>query len=477
MNKGKTIITGSGVSALMLARMILKYKNPQADITIIEREDKIGGQFGSIDYGPHGFFDYGMHIYYESCVPEIDELFTSLLPESEWNILEGNYKDAAGIFWNGKLQPKCPYPDLRAFSEEKLGKYISDLFITLKDNFNNSLNRTDDAYSILSSHFGKLIADEIFVPILQKLYLNHSSCLDEIAVKLTAINRVAIFDEQVMLDLMKSPSIRARICYPNQYTLPACRTNTQRGFYPKKYGMFRVLNKFKSSLEKDGVKFLTSSSVSDIQLENNSIQSLKIKNLNSEHEINGIDEVYWTAGLPPLAQSLKIDLSGLKNDRREAAVYVNLLFDKKPEMDLLYYFYCFDNGFRTFRVTNYANYCPGANESRGFPLCVELWPEQGDAQDENSIIERAMRELKSFGVINDAYRLEFSKVEKVHGGGFPLPTINNISNMNNIRDKIKNLEITNLISIGVLSEKNIFFIKDILIDAYEKVTDKKLKLI
>src|SRR5258708_35305854 len=104
MAKSNILIVGSGVSALMLARMIRRYKNPDALITIIEREEKIGGQFGSVDYGTHGVFDYGMHIYYESCVPEIDSLFTSILPEEEGNILVGNSKDAAGLLFNGRPQ-------------------------------------------------------------------------------------------------------------------------------------------------------------------------------------------------------------------------------------------------------------------------------------------------------------------------------------------------------------------------------------
>ena len=130
----KTVIVGSGVSALMLARMIRKYKNKNTEIIIIEREERIGGQFGSVNYGEHGYFDYGMHIYYECCIPEIDELFTSLLHDNDWNILIGNLKDAAEIYVNSKLQTLCPYVDLRKFPENKLRAYIADLFFTIRNN-------------------------------------------------------------------------------------------------------------------------------------------------------------------------------------------------------------------------------------------------------------------------------------------------------------------------------------------------------
>ncbi|SRR5258706_9337228 len=476
MAKSNILIVGSGVSALMLARMIRRYKNPDALITIIEREDKIGGQFGSVDYGTHGVFDYGMHIYYESCVPEIDSLFTSILPEEEWNILVGNYKDAAGLFFNGRLQTDTPYVDMRKIPEKVLGQYISDLFFNIIYNHRAELPATANAYDILSTHFGKKITDEIFVPILQKLYLNHPSQLDEIATRLTTINRVAIFENDLMLDLMKSSEIRKRICYPDQYSLPSYRENDQRGFYPKKYGMHHVLTRFKKLLEEEGVRFMTSSQIDEMELSNNAVKKIKVKSPQGDTDFDSIDQIYWTAGLPPLALALKINLSGLKNDRREPAIYVNMLLDKEPTMDLLYYFYCFDQGFRTFRVTNYTNYCPAAADGRGFPICVELWPEKGDSTDEAEVIERATSELKTFGVIDDDFRILFAKTEKVHGGGFPLPTITNIGNMNFIREAIREKNIHNIVSVGVLSEKNIFFIKDVLIDCYEKVTNTKVNL-
>jgi hypothetical protein len=187
-------------------------------------------------------------------------------------------------------------------------------------------------------------------------------------------------------------------------------------------------------------------------------------------EINAIDEIYWTAGLPSLASALKINLSDLKDDKRTTeAVYVNFLFDKTPNMDKLYYFYCFDKGYRSFRVTNYTNYCPAAADNRGYPVCVEIWAQEADSKDEDDLIALAKKELKSFGVIDDNVAILFSKAEKLLGGGFPLPSINNISNMKLISERIKQCEIKNIIPTGVLSEKNVFFIKDVLTDAYHKV--------
>ncbi len=472
MSKENIVISGSGVSALMLARMIKKYKNKDADITIIERDDKVGGQFGSVSYGDHGYFDYGMHIYYESCIPEIDSLFTSLLPDEEWNILIDNLKDAAGIYVNGKLQLDTPYVDLRNLSPEKRKQYVAELFLHIENNKDKKLKEGANTYEILTHHFGKVITDEVFVPILEKLYKTHPSDLDEIATLLTTINRIALFDEEMMLKLMKVEEIRSRVCYPNQYTMPPFRTNPQRAFYPKKYGMFRVLEKFKSSLEAEGVKFLTSSTISELKLDGDTLKSVVITGKETSQEISNVTKLFWSAGIPPLAGALKLDMSKLTYDKQvNTAYYVNFLFDKNPEMDKLYYFYCFDKGFRSFRVTNYTNYCPAAPEDRGYPLCVELWANAGDPDQEKDLIELALRELKAFGVIDDSYNVKFAKADKVHGGGFPLPTVKNVSNMNTIREMIEAKGVKNIIPIGVYASKNVFFIKDVLMDTYKKVME------
>ena len=474
MNTPKTIITGSGLSALILARMIKLYRDPEAEIIVIEREENIGGQFGSFNYGAHGYFDIGMHIFYESCIPEIDELVTELLPKAEWHILENNDKDIAGLYVNGKLQTKTPYVDLRSLPAEQWKKYVADIFYAIAQNKKEDLNPDANAYELLQHHYGKLITDEIFVPILEKLYLTHPRNLAEIATQLTAINRVALFDEEIMKGLMLSPEIRGRICFPDQFTLPPYRTNNQRGFYPKKYGMFRVLEKLKNILEKDGVRFLTSATVSNVEIKNKKAQSVSVKIKEGKEEVFAVKELFWTAGLPPLAKTLGIDFSDLPNDKKKTeGMYVNFLFDKKPSMGELYYFYCFDKGYRSFRVTDYSSYCPdAAANGRGFPMCIEFWAQEQDEKTEEAIIALAKKELLAFGVIDDSYVMKFAKVEKLGGGGFPLPSVNNINAMNTINERIAQSGIENIIATGVLTQKNVFFIKDVLIDTYHKVKNK-----
>ena len=161
------------------------------------------------------------------------------------------------------------------------------------------------------------------------------------------------------------------------------------------------------------------------------------------------------------------------SDRNNKEIfYVNFLFESMPEMGDLYYFYCFELGFRTFRVTNFANYCPRAIRPGGYPLCVEMWMRAGDPADHHRIIEMARQELIHFGVVAQSNRIGFAKVERVAAGGFPLPTLGNVSYLNTARERVLARDISNLEMFGVYCAKNTFFIKDILIDAYRKLSPR-----
>lgn len=460
------VISGSGLSSLITAKLLSK-RYPKANIHLIEKENAIGGQFGSVNYGDNQIFDFGMHIYYESCIREIDELFYETLPLNEWNVLEGNLKDAAGLFYNNKLQTLTPYIDLRNFSEEKKNEYLCEIFKNIEITKGKSEPENTNAFEIIKHRFGEKICNEIFEPIFYKLYKTNLKNLDVIATRLTTINRLALFSEELMLELNKSDLIRERLCFPNQYSMPNYRNSDQRGFYPKKFGMFSVLDKLKFDLEKKGVKFYLSTSISDIEVKEKKINSI---NLTNGVKLENIESLFWTAGLPPLAKLLDINFSDLTYDKQKnKAFYVNLTFNKNPEMDKLYYFYCFDEGFKTFRVTNYYNYCNDAASRGGFPICVEIWNNVDDSDDSDLIIKKTLEELKQFGIINSEYEVLFSKAAPVIGAGFPLPSCTNISFMNSIRDRILDENISNLIPLGVYSSPNVFFIKDVLTDSFNKI--------
>jgi protoporphyrinogen oxidase len=478
MDKKPIVISGSGLSALMIARMVRSCLKDETPIIFIEQEPEIGGQFRSFDYGQNRLFDFGMHIYYESCIPEIDRLFTGIFPDDQWNILEGNRKDIAGLFINNRLQQDTPYVDLRQYDPDFRKRCISEMFLHIEKIVNREYVPDDKiqntAYGTTLRQFGEYVAEQVFVPIFEKLYQTHPARLDPLANHLTTINRIALFEPVMALEVLRSEAFRARICYPDQLSLPPLRDNMQRGFYPKTFGMARVIDRFRAILEKENCRFLTSSRIVSLEEQGGKVSGITVQKGDKALETMEIDRLYWTAGIPHLAKLLGIGVQDLPYDPNNKDIfYVNLLLENPPQMGELYYFYCFDPGFRTFRVTNFANYCPSAAPREGFPVCMEMWMQNNDPKELDQVIDRARSELMQFGVLPNEGRVSLAKAEKVAAGGFPLPSVNNVRFLETTRDRIQERGVSNLEMFGVYSAKNTFFIKDILTDAYNKLVISK----
>ena len=102
MNK-KYVIAGSGVSGMLSALILLKHTKGE-NIYLIEKNAELGGLLRKFDYGEeYGTFDYGMHNMLETGIEELDSLLFGLLPENEWQVLDQDKRDLAGIFFNGKF--------------------------------------------------------------------------------------------------------------------------------------------------------------------------------------------------------------------------------------------------------------------------------------------------------------------------------------------------------------------------------------
>ena len=143
-------------------------------------------------------------------------------------------------------------------------------------------------------------------------------------------------------------------------------------------------------------------------------------------------------------------------------------------MGRLYYFYCYDKGFKTFRVTNYSAYCRSAQRSNNsyfknaYPICVETHFSQNQKDVEESIENITKKELLDFGVIEKPEDILFS-FSGHETGGFPILSTNNISIINKLRDDIKQIGLNNFIVAGQEPENGIFFLNEVLENVYKSI--------
>ena len=217
---------------------------------------------------------------------------------------------------------------------------------------------------------------------------------------------------------------------------------------------------------------MTQTDISRIDLHDGRVSELLLVNKLWKSRTLRVNKMLWTAGWPSLAKQLGVDISDLTFQRGPEMVFVNLIFDRPLDMDRLYYFYCYDEGFASFRITNYANYCPAATQDGRFPVCVELWPSKiGKKRAElerDECVRLAIDELTKFGVIGSNHNLLFSEIED-NVGEFPMPTLENTKALQEIRSRVTECGISNISVVGIMAEDGLFFIPDILNDAFAKL--------
>ncbi len=463
LSEKTTVFVGASFNALLMAYYLAK-KNKSGKIIVVEKDSQIGGLYRSFKYDNDLKFDIDVHIYTETCNPVIDSLVHELLPENEWIFLSGKYRDVSGTYFNGKLQTNTPFVDLRSQSEEKKSKFLGDMFTQIKNDIcpNNYKNTKD----FLVAKFGNSLYEEVFKEIIYSHYKTDAENLDPFCTHVIPVGRVVLYDEDIIQDLMNSSAIRSRMAYPDQFSLPDCFLKKGNLIYPRKYGIYKLVEELKSRLEKLNVEIHTNTSVEDIQSTNKTINSLTLQNNNQKTIIDNVEHLYWNGGYPILANKLGHKVPSFKPEFRKSA-FVNLVLDKPPNMSNMYYSYCFDKDSPIFRITNYYNYCPDSVTKLGYPICVTLWlSEEYEGKD---LAKFTVNELKRLNLISDDHKVNFAKVETIDRG-FPNPTSEFISQVDNLREQINNESYKNLGVIGMLAKKNHFYLTEALEHGFSLLT-------
>jgi protoporphyrinogen oxidase len=432
-------------------------------ILVIEKSNRVGGQFQSITYDNGATFDLGMHIYYETGIDEIDRTFRNILDHSEWHFLENNRKDIAGIFYKNRIQKNSPYPDLREYSQRKKNKFLQSIYSTM---FRSSIDSNRSAKTELENHFGVYLTKRVFLPILKNLYRTSAKDVDSLALKLTAVNRVLILDKLDIEKIEDSNFFRDRIAYPDQLTMPYQRKNSSKGLYPKKFGFGRLVEKLKTDLASSGVVFLENTTVAGCEIINRKISKITTESIDgSRMELPIPGSVIWTTDVFSLARLLNVK-TPLSRENKTKKRYLNFLLDGPTEMDPLYYLYNFDSKSRIFRVTNYAGYCPDSITNGLYPICVEYWSDAG--WSDSKILMNCKRDLVRMRVIKSKNQIKFEDLLKMPIP-FPSPTIDGVAKVTSLMQEISDQKISNLYITGALSSPGVFFLHEVLADAYQKL--------
>lgn len=468
--KKNIIVLGGGIPGIFSALYIAK-KHPEYTVHLLESSEQIGGLYNSFKDEEAGIFDKGMHIIYETCIKEIDEIIRNCLPKNEWLFLEGNRKDIAGVYHNDLLEINSPYVHIDSIKGRKINRCLAELFLSLKDISPNFLE-CSNAEEFFQKRFGKSITAEIIEPIIKKLWRTPLKKLHPASTRIVLMDRIRIFEEECTADLMQSKNIRSRIAYPNQINLNKIYRNSQRGLYPKNFGMSNLIKGMESKLNDLGVKVYKKSNIESIQIIKNEVNSVSIRINNSIKEISDIKLFHSTIPSSKLFHLLGLKPRSLNFDKGLNQKYLFLLIDSPPKMGDIYYFHSFHKGHRTYRVTNYASYCPASiriykkTNKKVWPICIELHYKNKNPNS-NKILKDGVEELLQTKIIESKSSVLFSRVESA--GGFPLLTIKNCNLLKENDVILENLNIKNLLIAGQAPDRGIFFLHDILENIFQSI--------
>lgn len=433
----------------MLAAALLAQKGLR--VTLVEAQAALGGLYRSVDYGAGGVFDYGMHMLYDSGIAEVDALLQGALAEGAWHVMEGNRKDIAGIFWNGTLQDYSPYLDLRG---------LAGGFESVRDAVGGD---APDCEGYFRQRFGEVVAPYL-MRVVEKLYGRPAREVSALAAQQPAMDRVLLLEAEAMGAVFADAGLRARIGYPDQLTLPVVRAFAQCARYPRRMGMGQVVEGLEARLRTLGVRICKETKVTALEAQGGRVEAVQLADAAGVRR-EAVDALFWTAGTMPLQRLL---YPGTPADGWEMpmAAHVHLRFREKPAMGELYHFYVFDAGYRTFRVTDYGNYCEGAQNALGWPVCVEYWPEAGQGNEE--VLQGALAELRAFGVVGEEgpgfYAVKWA------ANYHKLFTLAQVEMLAEMRKDIAARGLGNLYNAGVLAQGSELLLYDIARDVYAKAT-------
>jgi len=460
----KNVIVGAGLNGLVLARVM--QQRSALPVVLLDSAPSTGGLFQSRSYPGYGPYDHGVHIFQDTGVEEIETIVRSSLAEDDWQDLRGFKREIAGLFFNGRLQTNTAFLDLRHHKDRH------SLFGGMLECLNQSCT-TDLAElsfsKIIAGKFGLPILRTVIGPIVEGIYGHPADELQKLAATLTPFHRVVFFDEENMPDLMLSESIRARLGYPEQKNLPLQYSSGLRSYYPKKFGLQKVIDNLTASILAAGGEIKLNSKISNINLASQRVKAIAFEQHGALHRLENINHCMWTAALPSLFFALGGGKTGpIENDPPPQTWILNLACAQRPSMADLYFFYSYLENGHAFRISNPLNYSEhfGHSDGKYFPLCVEAVFPADNKMSLADMTNRLVSELVHMGVVaKDA--VVFSDLKRLPTG-VPMPTLKNAKGIDMMKDFIAEQNCKNIVPVGIQAEPDLFYYRDILRYSHKK---------
>jgi protoporphyrinogen oxidase len=462
------VITGTGISSLFLADLLIRKNYKGESIILIESSNNTGGLFGMLKHDEYTTFDIGMHTVQFTGNSDIDEIIESIYSDDDWYRFKAPLHDISGTIIGNKVFENGPYFHLDYFEEA----YRNNLISELKDHLRQRQNRNEyestenmNASSFLVNRFGKNLADATYIETLQKRYQISPDDLGQIATTLTPMNRLSMKDVFSEKELLENEEIRSVIAWPNQRDLPLNLSSNRDVIYPRKNGIHLVIDKLQNHLAEQGVKFLTNSKIVKILKKDKKLRVLCIEQQLKSMQID-VDHMFWSGNISSLITLLEEHKPNYVTNNPLQTVIATIKAEPKSirKSDCLYFFsYLPTNGL--YRLNNYAAYHDeNAKKNQGLLSMEYLIPKEVTLNK-----DQVIKDLVDFDFVDNV--LDSNQI-KIHflPFGHPYPSLANIYAEDNLLREFLDINLTNIDVFGSSLSRNRFFQKDVLQNLTEVVT-------
>ena len=459
-------ILGSGISSIMLARIMLNRGIKGSEILILENSSQYGGAFGQLIHDADTKFDIGMHTIQLTSDSEIDEIFLEIVGKKNWSRYTPPSHDLSGTIIGRKIFENGPYFDLeffdpveRAVKARKLRQHIEKLkvkknVIELKRTKTSNVN----AKSYLKERFGSELSESTYISALIKRYGINAEDLSVMATKLTPMSRIFANFEFEEEELKEDSIIRDIIAWHNQRSLPAEHSTNRDVYYPNDGGIKVFIDEMLKNLSSHGVILLRNSKILNLQIIKNRIVSMVIESDNqvSHQDVN---DLCWTGNLSNLIKIMGISYPVGKTINPMQTVVATLKSTKEKfrETDCMYHF-AYLNAYGLYRVNNYSAYKHIRQHSLDGCLSLEYIISRNKKLEKKNMVQ----DLCDIGILT-APVLEDEIVLHELVGGHPYPSLENELIERQQHNIIEDQRIQNLHLFGTSMSNSRFFQKDILL--------------
>lgn len=456
----RAVVIGGGLAGLMAARA-LRTVHPGAEVTLLERNDVLGGLLGGVEYPDQGlYFDLGTHIFQETGEAGMDAALLGAVPAAELIHFPVGAGDLAGTVFAGRLQANTHFPDVRGGAVEPHVVAALRAHVAAGGEV-PPVDRTGPLLATAAARYGGGFAEQVVGPALSRAFGHPAEELAGFALLLPGWTRVVLDDHAAWEAGSADQRFRAVVAVPDQRHLPRRLHHGRRSFYARRLGSRAFIDGLAAGLRADGVRLQCGATITALDPGR---RSVAFTDAAGKAHLISADRLVLATGAIGAAQLLGVDLASRGFDRPMPHWVVHVVLEEPCASDLCY-LHGLDSGCDWYRVTNYRAVTGDVDDRR---LTIEVVGRHD--VDPATWPARLVGQLHRVGLLPST-GIRFADARRL-AAGFPAPSMRNMRALAGLGADIAAALPHGVLLGGIGAGGGLFFQNEVVADLYRRVVER-----